>query len=329
MPISFPSLQHDVPTSIPPEPKGRTTRPKLVAPPSRSTAPRTAAPGEWKPTDRWEWACGLPVSGIARAVAGCIARHANARTGLGWPGMGTIATETAFKRTAVIAAIKDLEQGGHITVTRFKVGKKNTANRYQLPPMGGAPGELGGVVDGGGGSAPHALPSAPDGLGGSASDGPESVRTESVKNNSAARARVVCEKCGHDWPASYGMWCHECHHSPSTKTPTEEPTADEPNACTCGDDYRQSHNRRCLDCNGKPSIDQLDGARKGVSQEHTLETRGQRPDNFVPQEDEIPPNGGEGEPPPKSDPDALLRWWKDSQAQYGRKQTPTTEGDTA
>ena len=124
------------------------TGPTLVAP--LSTAPRTAAPGEWTPTDRWAWPAGLPVSGIARAVAGCIARHANNKTGVGWPGMGTIAKETAFKRTAVIAAIKELERGGHVTVTRFKVGKKNTANRYQLPPMGGATGELGGVVDGGG-----------------------------------------------------------------------------------------------------------------------------------------------------------------------------------
>ena len=70
------------------------------------------------------------MSGIARAVANCIARHANDKTGLGWPGIGTIVSETGFKRTAVIAAIKELERGGHVTVGRFKVGKKNTANRY-------------------------------------------------------------------------------------------------------------------------------------------------------------------------------------------------------
>ena len=58
---------------------------------------RTAAPGAWTPTDRWAWACGLPVSGIARAVAGCIARHANDKTGLGWPGMGTIVSENWFQ----------------------------------------------------------------------------------------------------------------------------------------------------------------------------------------------------------------------------------------
>ena len=31
----------------------------------------------------------------------------------------------------------------------------------------------------------------------------------------------------------------------------------------------------------------------------------------------------EDDPPPKSDPDALLRFWKDARAQYGRKQIPS------
>ena len=166
-----------------------------------SRSARTAAPGAWSPTDRWAWAAGLPVSGIARAVAGCIARHANDQTGLGWPGMGTIATETGFCRRAVVKAIKELERGEHFTVGRFKVGKKNTANRYQLPPMGGAPAALGG----GGGSAPRALGSAPDALGGSAPGAPESVSIESVQEPvSSSRAREVCKICGNNWPAEYG-----------------------------------------------------------------------------------------------------------------------------
>ena len=179
-----------------------------------SRSARTAAAGEWTPTDRWAWPAGLPVSGIARAVAGCIARHANNKTGVGWPGMGTIAKETAFKRTAVIAAIKELERGGHVTVTRFKVGKKNTANRYQLPPMGGATGELGGVVDGGGVVRQTDYPSAPDGLGGSALDGPESVSIESVKNRtSAARASCSrirnCPQC-HAYERGHDDTCQSC-----------------------------------------------------------------------------------------------------------------------
>ena len=38
-------------------------------------------------------------------------------------------------------------------------------------------------------------------------------------------------------------------------------------------------------------------------------------------EHEIPPDGGEGEdePPPKSDRDALLRFWKKARADFNRK----------
>ena len=55
------------------------------------------ANGGWALSDRWAWSHGLPVSGIARAVAGSIARHANDKTGLSWPGMGLIVKETGFK----------------------------------------------------------------------------------------------------------------------------------------------------------------------------------------------------------------------------------------
>ena len=218
---------------------------------------RTSAPGAWKPTDRWDWACGLPVSGIGRAVANCIARHANDKTGRCWPGMGTIATETGFCRRAVVKAIKELERGGHVTVSRFKVGKKNRANRYQLPPMGSAPDALGGSApdalggsapDALGGSAPDALGgSAPDALGGSAPDAPESVSNESVHESvSSSRARVVCEVCKHDWPASYGTNCHKCNGS-STKQPakTEKPDNDPP---LPPDGYRGTRIRNCPQC---------------------------------------------------------------------------------
>ena len=150
------------------------------------------ANGGWALSDRWAWSHGLPVSGIARAVAGSIARHANDKTGLSWPGMGLIVKETGFKRTAVIEAIKELERGGHVAVRRFKVGKKNVSNRYQLPPMGNV-------------SASH--PSPPDGLGGSPPDGPESVSKESVSTK-AARSR--CQDCGYSWPSEYGPDCYQC-----------------------------------------------------------------------------------------------------------------------
>ena len=275
-----------------------------------SRSARTAAPGAWTPTDRWAWACGLPVSGIARAVANCIARHANDKTGLGWPGMGTIVNETGFCRTAVVKAIKELERGGHVTVGRFKVGKKNTANRYQLPPMGGASAALG---RGGG--------SAPDALGGSAPDAPESVSIESVQESvSSSRAREVCKICGNDWPAEYGTKCYRCGQTPSTWTPADDKPTDEPKGCTCGDAFRNSHERLCLDCKGKPSAAQIDAVREkdgcrgeddrvgvdgGVGDNPSVpetetrqppETRGQRPDSSVSPEDGSPPNGGEPGP---------------------------------
>ena len=180
--------------------------------------------GTWSPTDRWAWAFGLPVSAIARAVASCIAFHANVATGLAWPGFGRIVEETGFKRRAVILATQELERGGHLTVSRVRVGGKNKSNRYQLPPMGGsAPHALP--------SAPHALGGAPHALGGSAPHAPESVSSlesvkEEVSSSSDARAReataensgperLICEVCGNDWPAKYGTTCYEC--SPSER----------------------------------------------------------------------------------------------------------------
>ena len=177
--------------------------------------PRTAAPGAWSPTDRWAWAAGLPVSGIARAVAGCIARHANDKTGLSWPGIGRIVKETGFCRRSVIEAIKELERGGHVSVTRLKVGNTNTSNRYQLPQMGGAPSELARPIEGGG-SAPHALGSAPHALGGSAPHAPELVSKEPVKKKRRSAARVTCENCSNTWPAKYGPDCYQCRPTNGT-----------------------------------------------------------------------------------------------------------------
>ena len=199
---------------------------------------RTAADGEWTPTDRWAWACELPVSAIARAVANCIARHANNKTGMGWPGIGTIVSETGFKRTAVIAAIKELERGGHVSVSRFKVGKRNTANRYQLPPMVN--------MSVSHPSAPDGLGSAPDGLGGSAPDGPESVSSESVQESvSSSRARLVCAECSNTWPAKFGPTCYQCGQTPSTATPTPTPTEE---AVINPDGYRGGRVRNCPQC---------------------------------------------------------------------------------
>ena len=290
-----------------------------------SRSARTAAPGAWTPTDRWAWACGLPVSGIARAVANCIARHANDKTGLGWPGMGTIVNETGFCRTAVVKAIKELERGGHVTVGRFKVGKKNTANRYQLPPMGGVSAALGR----GGGSAPDALPSAPDALGGSAPDAPESVSIESVQESvSSSRARVVCPDCGNSWPnkPEYGTTCYQCPQPTASQRRDQEFTRRneeagaeferellEPKACTCGDAFRCSYQDRCVACTGTPSYAQRDalqekhgcggvddrvGVDGGVGDNPSVPETDGRAETATrqPPENDRPPDGGEPGP---------------------------------
>ena len=162
---------------------------------------------KWSISDRWAWPHSLPVSGIARAVAGVIAFHADEHTGRSWPGMGTIAKKTGFCRTAVVKAIKELERGGHVTVRRFKVGKKNALNRYQLPPMGGGQ---------------EALPSAPDALPPSASDAPKQVRVRTYpprgtempalpKHLEAIEGGhgVKCRRCDHIWPRGAGL-SHMC-----------------------------------------------------------------------------------------------------------------------
>ena len=89
-------------------------------------------------------------------------------------------------------------------------------------------------------------------------------RTEPRKNHdrSSSRARVVCAKCGHDFPGGYGSKCHKCNYDPSKGKPTADTQAkqptQEPTSCTCGDGYRNSYNRRCVDCKGTPSAAQLD-----------------------------------------------------------------------
>ena len=161
----------------------------------------------------------LTVAPSTKLVAVAIAQRAGASSGLAWPGMGTLATDTGLHRSSVIRAVKELEQGGHLTVTRFKVGKKNASNRYRLPPMQ---------------SSTVTPPSLTVTLPPSLTVEPEPVRTlEPVKKAAAplpvpdpegvdekpqaetGRAdRHVCP-CGHSWPKSYGTVCF----SPSCNQP--------------------------------------------------------------------------------------------------------------
>lgn len=92
----------------------------------------------WKLSDRIAWAMGLKVAPTTKLVAVAIAQRAGASSGLAWPGMGTLAADTGRSRSSVIRAVKELEQGGHLSVTRLRVGSKNVSNRYRLPAMNGS-----------------------------------------------------------------------------------------------------------------------------------------------------------------------------------------------
>ena len=156
----------------------------------------------------------------------------------------------------------------------------------------------------------------------------------------SSAARVVCPDCGNSWPnkAEYGTECYKCNKKPKVSTwinPADEPK------CTCGDAYRQSYGRRCVDCEGEPSPAQRDAVREkhgcrgvddrvgedgggadnpSVPETETRqppETRGQSPDSSVSPEHGSPPNGGE--PGPNA-----LRFFADLAQWTVGKRTPAT-----
>ena len=139
-------------------------------------------------------------------------------------------------------------------------------------------------------------------------------RTKPQKNHEgSSRAREVCKICGNNWPAEYGTECFKCLKQPkaSTRTP-----ADEPRACTCGTAYRQSYNRRCVDCTGKPSGAQLDAVQQATATTPPP-TEPETPPDPAPEEQASPKK--QDKPTPKRDPDALIRFWKEEQAKFNRK----------
>ena len=179
-----------------------------------------ATPQVWQLSDRLDWALGLDVAPLTKLVAVAIARCAGKSSGLAWPGMGTLAKDTGLSRSSVIRAVAELEHGEHLTITRLKIGKKNAANRYRLPAMGG-----------GAETPPSVCVTPPP----SVCVTPEPVRTlEPVKKAAAAcisttntgqaetkqpvtdRLRVdrhTCPKCGNDWPVKFGTKCFACQSS--------------------------------------------------------------------------------------------------------------------
>ena len=106
-------------------------------------APRPS--GAWPLSDRLAWAMRLKVKPSTKLVAVAIASHAGASSGLSWPSLGTLSAETGLSRRQIVYSVRDLERGGHLTITRLRVGKVNRANRYRIPQLAGSA-KPGGVV---------------------------------------------------------------------------------------------------------------------------------------------------------------------------------------
>ena len=151
----------------------------------------------WQLSDRLDWAMGLPVSPPARFVAVAIVKHTGAETRLAWPSMATLAGLTGYSKATVKRAVRELEKGAHFDITRLKIGRKNTSNRYRVPVKGwGQSDPMGGVRV-----------------------TPEPVKVEPVNvHTQGARERLTCEQHGRSWPESWGLDCFECNQE-RTKQP--------------------------------------------------------------------------------------------------------------
>ena len=143
--------------------------------------------GAWQLSDRLDWALSLPVSPPARFVAVTIIKHTNADSGLAWPSVATLVNLTGYTKSTVKTAIRELERGGHFHITRLKVGKVNTSNRYRAKRVG----------------VGQELPQ------GGAGAAPEPVK-EPVKQTHTPRARVSCSVHKREWFKADGKHCHEC-----------------------------------------------------------------------------------------------------------------------
>lgn len=85
---------------------------------------------------KWTWERAVmesSLSSTARLVALVINAHTNAAGEGAYPGVATIARKAGIRsRTTVAKALKDLEEGGFLVVTRRNNGVKRQTNSYEL-----------------------------------------------------------------------------------------------------------------------------------------------------------------------------------------------------
>ena len=205
-----------------------------------------------------------------------------------WP-QAKIAADLGCSERQVRRGVRSLREAGAIDVRR-RVRPCEASYVWVLPVRSGVLSGVRGVLSG---VRSHTEP-----------------RKEPQNNHvGSSRARVVCKICGNSWPdkPEYGTTCFECGRSPSTWTPADDkPKADDtptddPQACTCGDAYRQSYGRRCVDCEGTPSAAQSDAAREkhgggGVDDGGGADGGGSDHDS------ETDARAAAADPPPRADP---------------------------
>jgi hypothetical protein len=97
--------------------------------------PATPAPGQFERfKEMWQQqvVADTALTGSTVKVALALCWHMNRNQhGLAWPGRGRLAKLTGLSRSTVKRAIKALERAGHVTITRSRVGSKNSPNQYQ------------------------------------------------------------------------------------------------------------------------------------------------------------------------------------------------------
>ena len=101
--------------------------------PSSKTSNHLQEQNSWpleKFTTSYRGRYALAVRPSTKLVAVAIVQFAGSTSGLAWPSLATIAATTGLSRRQVVYAIHELEAGGHLAVTRLKIGKKNASNRY-------------------------------------------------------------------------------------------------------------------------------------------------------------------------------------------------------
>ena len=316
MPASARSLHHDTIPSSTPQQQGLPTGP-IGLPKQRPALAQLR-----------DAMTALHISRLCRAVSYELFTYWSPG-GTVFPSVKALADGMGLKRRAVRHHVEHLERVG----LWVRIGREDETNLYVLHLPGEAQEGFVKPEPRHAHAPPPARTCPPPGT-----HMPPEVTNEVIKEaiSTSSSARVVCP-CGNSWPnkAEYGTTCYQCGRSPSTGTADATPEADEPNSCTCGDAYRNSYGRRCVDCKGEPSAAQTDalqgkdgggvahegGGVDGGGADPSVPETDERAETATrqPPENDRPPDGGEPGPNAR-------RFFADFAQWTVGKRTPTQHG---